>query len=238
MELLGPDLVAIREKGSWSIETIASATIAMIDIVERLHSLGYAHTDTHTGNWLLSYKSESPTMKLVDFGYLIPLEGTHPRKSSSELIIDELRQIALNSRYLVDKNMKFYQRSKYEWNESEVCSSLIDTRLCEAIKYVYNVAPAESKQVYQEFRSRYSQILGTALPDLKELAAFRKVIDGEPSQSISTQSLPIDEQKYNMRGQDKQYEDMPIKADSNGADLKSMICTGIAIIVVVTVSIM
>jgi serine/threonine protein kinase len=179
MELLGPDLVSARNAGGkWSTSAIASIVVAMLDVIESLHKLGYVHQDAHAANWISS--GTRGKLKLVDYGYMA--------KADSDLQLSELQQIVLNGRYLMDLNMDYYQEKNHLY--SELCRDVSDQDLCEAFESAFKLKTISPTEMYKSVRSRF-QSLVTENPEETSLEAKQKgevPIDRNHSHGLSPHS--------------------------------------------------
>ena len=168
MEELGNDLQKLRSpkftsNADWPVDTIASIAVVMIDVLKAIHAIGYTHTDTHAGNWVLA-KNDRTQLRLIDLGYFAPL-AAHRCKSESELIVEELQQFAMTVRFLVDGDENFYQAKNYAYSETGVCVGVPES-VCAVIKRVYAITPVSFHEgVYDEIRSSLLDVARQSHPE-------------------------------------------------------------------------
>ena len=83
MEMLGKDLSRIPADFVLTLKRISVIGLFMMDTLDIIHDAGYTHGDAHAGNWLLPVDvsfselltdgEEAISLKLIDFGTVVPL---------------------------------------------------------------------------------------------------------------------------------------------------------------------
>jgi serine/threonine protein kinase len=136
MELLGQSIRDIREQAMapFSITTLASLGLQMLEIVEEMHNkFELHHSDVHAFNWVVR-RNNPRKLSLIDYGYMAPLTNTQER-------IDELKEMIITLRYLVDLNKQFYVPKRISTNDiGIICpSQVIPSKLAAIVAHIYRL---------------------------------------------------------------------------------------------------
>jgi hypothetical protein len=132
MEQLGQDLAAMRsaDRATWSIPTVVSIGIGMIDALIDLHfEFNLVHKDLHSGNVAVR-KNDKSKLVIFDYGDMVPATPGLSTKI-------DIRDAMLSMRYYVEGNRRFYLAKQNGYNKAEVCTG-IPEELCTAIDTVYD----------------------------------------------------------------------------------------------------
>lgn len=86
--LLGPSLSTLYKfcKNVFSLNTIITIGLRVLDLLERLHKTGHVHNDIKPDNFVVSL-DDSDTLNIIDFGFTTPYldktTGQHIENGSS-----------------------------------------------------------------------------------------------------------------------------------------------------------
>jgi hypothetical protein len=160
MGLLCESIKDLRQQSKvpFTLATLASIGIEMINIVEEMHNkFGLYHSDVHAFNWVVR-KSNPGKLSLIDYGYMRPLTTVEER-------IDELREMIITLRHLVDLDTAFYVAKRVNTNDiSEICPrGIIPASLTAIVAHVYGLKAAsfDTRNGYSQIRDMFAGIISS-----------------------------------------------------------------------------
>lgn len=154
MKYFGPSLAAIRDtepRGTiWSWSTVASFGLRIVSQLQLVHESGFAHTDLHFLNVVSTQRSVKDLFSLIeselviiDFGDAVRIDGRDP-DSLLRLVQNDLMQVMVALRYLVDGDYKFYVEKRYGFDpkkamkRGEICTDA-PRQYCDILTYIYHL---------------------------------------------------------------------------------------------------
>ncbi len=156
MEMLGLNLESLRlhRPGIWPSVTLGSIGVKLLTIGNVLHNTyRLLHRDLHAGNVCLERDTElSRNLFLIDLGDMTPMQSDE-RASEQSYRLDEVRQMVLTIRFLLDGDLKYYVTKRYTYDEDEICQGAVPLPLCEALRYVFGLKE-DSPSIDDEFLIR------------------------------------------------------------------------------------
>lgn len=158
MELAGEDLFTLRsaKDTKWSIETIASIGIALLNALETLHfKYDLVHKDIFAGN-IASRQDDKSKLVLIDYG------KTRSSSSSYDRWFD-LHQAMLCLRFLWDGDYPLYSVLDARYEVDLACED-IPEGLREAIDYVCGWDVPEDWEVLPDHYDHVRTLLAEHLP--------------------------------------------------------------------------
>jgi|LauGreDrversion4_2_1035121.scaffolds.fasta_scaffold22610_3 hypothetical protein len=195
MEMLGVNLESLRfqKPGMWPSATLGSIGIQLLTIGSALHNTyGLLHRDLHAGNICLERSNSefSRNLFLIDLGDMRPMQSDDRGSAHSDRL-DEVRQIVLTIRFLLDGDRKYYVTKRYIYDEGEICQGSVPLPLCEALRYVFSLPGDSSSVDYDSLIHKMNQLTdntysgsviwnpyieaAVGIPDLRDSFALRPV---------------------------------------------------------------
>ena len=153
VEKYGETLSRVRKDtgAAFSLTTIATIGLNMLDTIETFHRAGYAHMDAHPENWL--FVGENDTLLLIDF--------THARSVSSEGRWKDLFQVLLGLRFL----QKGDDALMYPWDMHaqragpDMCKDGVSKEICQMLQAAAVPIDGDVDQLYLDTRRTLNTIL-------------------------------------------------------------------------------
>ena len=109
MELLGPNLLQLKEKKNFNIKDIAMISIQIIDRIEYVHSKNIIHRDIKPENFTIGYKNLG-TIYIIDFGiarkYKSSRTGKHLNYSLAGKLFGTVRYLSYNASRRVQQSRR------------------------------------------------------------------------------------------------------------------------------------
>jgi hypothetical protein len=166
MQKMGANLETLRSvySGVWPVQTLGSIGAYMLRSLRSLHNdHSLVHRDLHAGNICLGNTSSglSSSLHMIDLGDMRPLVSDE-RASASFYRIDDVRQMILNIRFLLDGDHAYYVTKRYVYDANAICQGSVPRSLCDALKYIFELSNESESVDYDYLISKMVEMTGDA----------------------------------------------------------------------------
>ena len=146
MRHLGASLEQFRDSRVsqiWTWPTVASIGLILVNAVEEFHSRGFAHSDLHSGNVLFQSPGDISRITPIDVGSMVRLDED-PKRGPMDCILDDLKQIIVSLRFLVDGDRQFFAAKRFDFRSmSTAAIAGAPEPYAEALVYLYSIKSME-----------------------------------------------------------------------------------------------
>lgn len=123
MKRLGPSLETTRGVSGtslWSWKSVAYIGVQLLNVVEDMHTQGFAHTDLHLWN-ALQVEAPNPEERTkiadIDLGDMVTLGESGNRSTDFDYITEDLKQVIVSLAFLRTGDRRFFAAKRFDYSE-------------------------------------------------------------------------------------------------------------------------
>jgi serine/threonine protein kinase len=155
MDRYGSDLEKKRRTHDtrFSLITIATIGLYMMDTLDKFHKAGYVHMDPHPGNWLFDFGPLNKKLRLIDFG--------HTKEVSIEGQWKDLFHLIIGLRFLeIGDDAYMYPWDMHAQRPGiHLCKNGVSREICDMLQVAAAPRDGDLQALEQDIRTRLLSIL-------------------------------------------------------------------------------